>query len=239
MKQSLAIVHLYANEMSIYGDRGNILTLVKRLEWRGYGATVKEVGIGDSFDLTKADLIFAGGGQDRGQVAVGKDLQKRADQLLKAAESDVPMLTICGTYQLFGHRFVTLEGEEIPGIGMFDAETIGSRQRMIGNIVVKTSFGGLVGFENHSGQTYLQAGQEPLGRVEKGHGNNGDDKTEGAVFYNVYGTYLHGPILPKNPAFADHLLLTALKNKYGVERLMPLDDALEFKAVEAAKHRPR
>ncbi len=239
MKQSLTIVHLYANEMNIYGDRGNILTLVKRLEWRGYGAKVIEIGIGDEFDVTKADIIFAGGGQDRGQVAVGQDLQKRAAQIKQAAESGVPMLTICGTYQLFGKRFVTLEGEEIPGIGIFDAETVGSRKRMIGNIVIKTTLGELVGFENHSGQTQLISEKDAFGMVIKGFGNSGEDKTEGVRFKNVFGTYLHGPILPKNPPFADYLILTALKNKYGTERLMPLDDKLELRAAESAKRRPQ
>jgi CobQ-like glutamine amidotransferase family enzyme len=239
MKQSLTIVHLYANEMNIYGDRGNILTLVKRLEWRGFGATVVEVGIGDEFDLLKADIIFAGGGQDRGQVAVGLDLQQRAEQIKQAVAAGVPILTICGTYQLFGKRFVTLDGEKIPGIGVFDAETMGSRKRMIGNIVISTTFGELVGFENHSGQTRLNSRKDAFGKIIKGFGNSGEDKTEGARVNDAFGTYLHGPILPKNPVFADYLILTALKNKYGIERLVPLDDKLELKAAESAKRRPQ
>jgi hypothetical protein len=148
------------------------------------------------------------------------------------------MLTICGSYQLFGKRFVTLEGEEIPGIGIFDAETIGSTERMIGNIVIKTTFGELVGFENHSGKTHLQSGTDAFGRVSRGFGNNGEDKTEGAQVHNVFGTYLHGPILPKNPAFADHLLLLALKRQ-GIDKLEPLDDSLELNAAADAKRRPQ
>jgi hypothetical protein len=225
--------------MNIYGDRGNVLTLIKRLEWRGYEASVVEIGIDDDFDLTKADLVFAGGGQDRGQVAVGQDLQKRSEVLHKLAESDVPMLTICGSYQLFGRRFVTGEGEEIPGIGIFDAETIASDKRMIGNVVMNTTFGELVGFENHSGKTHLTSVESAFGRVTQGFGNNGEDKSEGALVNNVFGTYLHGPILPKNPKFADHLLLTALKNKYGVTSLKPLDDVLELAAHQIAKTRPQ
>lgn len=239
MKQELTIVHLYPKEMSIYGDFGNVLTLAKRLEWRGIGAQIKQVGIGDKFDLRQADIIFAGGGQDRGQVAVGQDLLDRREQLLEAAENGVVMLTICGAYQLFGRRFVTLDGQEIPGIGLFGAETFGSTKRMIGNIVIESPWGRLVGFENHSGKTKLDATQEALGGVVKGYGNDGESGQEGAVSKNVFGTYLHGPILPKNPNLADHLLLLALKRKYATEVLTLLDDGLELAAAASATSRPQ
>ena len=228
----LTITHLYPVEMSIYGDRGNVLTLTQRMAWRGIDARVVEVGVGDDADLTGTDILFAGGGQDRGQVAVGHDLQSRASALRDAADAGVVMLVVCGTYQLFGRRFETLEGHEIPGIGVFKADTIGSTQRLIGNITIDTAWGQLVGFENHSGQTRLDPGQPPLGTVVKGYGNNATDAVEGAVYNNVHGTYMHGPILPRNPALADHLILTAAKRRYDVEHLAPLDDSLERAAAK-------
>ncbi len=239
MKKILTIVHLYPVEMSIYGDRGNVLTLQKRLQWRGYDAKIVEVGIGQKFDLTKADIIFAGGGQDRGQIAVGQDLQKRSDQLHKAADAGVSMLTICGTYQLFGRGFTTLDKQKIPGIGIFRAETFGSTQRMIGNMIVNSPYGRLVGFENHSGQTILDPDQAPLGSVSMGFGNNSIDRHEGAVVNNVFGTYLHGPVLPKNPQFADEILLTALERAGITKKLKPLNDELELAAAKVAGRRPQ
>jgi lipid II isoglutaminyl synthase (glutamine-hydrolysing) len=234
----IVVVHLYPVEMNIYGDRGNVLTLEKRLLWRGIECDVVGVGIASKFDLRRADIIFAGGGQDRGQVAVGKDLQKRRPQLTEAAESGAVMLTVCGTYQLFGRGFKTKEGEDLEGIGLFKARTVGSDHRMIGNIVVESQWGQLVGFENHSGETFLDDGVTALGRVTKGFGNNYSSKQEGAVYKNVYGTYLHGPILPKNPSFTDHLLLAALERR-GTHELSPLDDSLENQAAYVAGSRPR
>jgi CobQ-like glutamine amidotransferase family enzyme len=151
----------------------------------------------------------------------------------------VPMLTICGTYQLFGHGFTTLEGQEIPGISIFNARTMGSTKRMIGNIIVESDFGRLVGFENHSGQTLLEASQKTLGKVVQGFGNDGESEYEGAMVNNTFGTYLHGPMLPKNPTFTDHLILTALRNRYGVEELKPLQDDLENSAAKVAASRPQ
>lgn len=239
MKQTLNILHLYPVEMNIYGDRGNVLTLVKRLEWRDIGARVVEAGVGEQIDWKGVDLVFAGGGQDRGQIAVGKDLQERREDILAAAEGGLPILTICGTYQLFGRFFQPKEGESIPGIGLFKAETHAGDTRMIGNISVETSWGTLTGFENHSGQTVLDEGQEALGRVLSGYGNAPDGGREGASHKNAYGTYLHGPLLPKNPAFTDHLLATALERKYGEVELKALDDALELASHRSAAARPR
>lgn len=238
-KKTITILHLYPEELNIYGDRGNIITLVKRLEWRGYEANVVRAGVGDRVDVSAADIIFGGGGQDRGQVAVGQDLQRHAKALHKAAKDGVPMLTICGTYQLFGRGFTTLEGLQIPGIELFKARTIGGTRRMIGNVTIETPFGRLEGFENHSGRTLLEEGQEAFGTVVRGFGNDGGSGKEGAVVNNVYGTYLHGPVLPKNPAFADALILAALKRKYGVTELNPLDDAVELSATESAASRPQ
>jgi lipid II isoglutaminyl synthase (glutamine-hydrolysing) len=239
VKQSLTILHLYAEELNIYGDRGNILTLVQRLQWRGITSTVIQAGIGDKPDIAKADIIFGGGGQDRGQIAVGQDLQRHAKALHAAAKAGTPMLTICGTYQLFGRGFTTLEGNEIPGIGLFQARTVASHLRLIGNATIDTPLGQVVGFENHSGRTILEEGQKAFGTVVKGYGNDGRSGEEGAVTENVYGTYLHGPVLPENPLLADHLLLTALRRKYGLESLTPLNDYLEQAAARVAMQRPQ
>lgn len=234
----VTILHLYPEELNIYGDRGNILTLIQRLEWRGYSTKLVTAGVGDSPAIEQADIIFGGGGQDRGQIAVGKDLQRHKKALHAAAKAGTPMLTICGTYQLFGRDFTTLDGNVIPGIGIFKARTMGSRLRMIGNVVIEASVGRLVGFENHSGRTLLEEGQQPLGTVIQGYGNDGRSGYEGAITNNVYGTYLHGPVLPKNPHLADALILQALK-KQGVTKLEPLNDYLEQMAAKDAASRPQ
>jgi lipid II isoglutaminyl synthase (glutamine-hydrolysing) len=238
-KPKLTILHLYARELNIYGDGGNILTLVQRLSWRGYDAKVVQAGIGAEPDIAAADIIFGGGGQDRGQVAVGRDLQRHAGALHDASATGVPILTICGTYQLFGRSFTTAEGTEIPGIGLFKARTVASSLRMIGNAVIDTPLGRLVGFENHSGRTILEADQAAFGTVVRGYGNDSRGQQEGAMVGNTYGTYLHGPVLPKNPALADHLILTALQRRYGVTGLEPLDDSLEQAAARVAMKRPQ
>ncbi len=217
--KSITIAHLYPREMSIYGDGGNIRALVQRLKWRGYEAIVEAVEVGKPYDFSKADIVFGGGGQDRGQLIVGADLLERGEALRQAADNGMPMLLVCGLYQLFGHGFTTIEGQTIPGIGVFKVATVGSTTRMIGNIAVESPYGRLVGFENHSGCTTLEAGQKPLGRVTRGYGNDPKSKQEGAVTNNAIGTYLHGPILPKNPELADFLILAALKRKYDISEL--------------------
>jgi CobQ-like glutamine amidotransferase family enzyme len=235
----IVIAHLYPREMNIYGDLGNIITLVKRLEWRGYEAEVRAVEIGEKFDFDAVDIVFGGGGQDSGQLVMGADLLKRGEELRAMAADGVPMLTICGTYQLFGRGFTTMEGQEIAGIDVFRASTAGSRERMIGNIVVESPFGRLVGFENHSGQTVLEPEQAALGEVKKGYGNNSKSGMEGAISGNAIGTYMHGPVLPKNPTLADHLLLTALKRRHGARELQPLPDELEKMTAKVAMGRPQ
>jgi CobQ-like glutamine amidotransferase family enzyme len=235
----VTILHLYPEELNIYGDRGNIITLVKRLVWRGFEPTVVRAGIGDKPPIATTDIIFGGGGQDRGQIAVGHDLQRHAEALHTAAAAGTPMLTICGTYQLFGRDFTTLDGTVIPGIGIFKARTVGSHLRMVGNVIVDTSFGRLVGFENHSGRTILEDGQPVLGKVVQGFGNDGRSGQEGAVAANVYGTYLHGPVLPKNPALADAIILAALRRRYDTPQLEPLNDYLEQAAASTAATRPQ
>jgi CobQ-like glutamine amidotransferase family enzyme len=239
MSQIITIAHLYPREMNIYGDMGNIITLIKRLEWRGYAPVVRRLEIGEPFDFEGVDIIFGGGGQDSGQLVVGADLLARGPALRKLAAEGMPMLVICGLYQLFGREFVTGTGDVIPGIGVFAASTRAGSQRMIGNVVTRSAYGTLVGFENHSGQTVLDPKQLSLGKVITGFGNNPRSGEEGAVSGAAIGTYLHGPVLPKNPQLADHLILAALKRRYGVEQLAPLDDHLETTAAKVAGTRPR
>ncbi len=235
-KPTLEILYLYPNEMNIYSDTGNVLALQRRLEWRGYGVKISYHHPGETFKH-KPDIIIGGGGQDSGQLKVCEDLQKIGSSLHKLADSGVPMLVICGTYQLFGHRFVTNTGEELPGIGIFDAETIGGQKRLIGNIIVDTPLGQIVGYENHSGQTWLKNDQQPLGTVLAGFGNNGEDKTEGARYKNTIGSYLHGSVLPKNPKLADDLIRQALINRGEPAELTSLEDSLATISLGLMKKR--
>lgn len=233
----LKIAHLYPEQMNIYGDRGNILTLRQRALWRGIDATVEAIRPGMEVDWASYDLAFFGGGQDSGQTLIAEDfVVHQREGLERAIERDLVMLAICGGYQLLGHYFMTFTGEKLPGIGVLDVHTVGGVERLIGNIVVELSEGlgsasRLVGFENHSGRTYLGPESRPLGRVVHGYGNNGEDHTEGAIYRNVYGCYMHGSLLPKNPLFADHLITLALAHRYGEAiPLQPLDDRLEATA---------
>ena len=236
----IVIAHLYPQRMNIYGDTGNVIALRQRLEWRGIDARVDRVEVGDPYDLRQADLVMAGGGEDRAQAEVAADLQTRSDAVRDAVAEGVVFLTVCGAYQLFGRRFVAADGSELPGIGVFAAETLAGRDRMIGNVVVTSPWGDLVGFENHGGRTFLDPEQAPLGAVRKGSGNNGETAEEGAVVGNCFGTYLHGSLLPKNPAFTDELLLRAMRRRHGEDiTLRPLDDDLEHRAAAVASRRPR
>lgn len=238
MNREVIIGHLYPREMNIYGDMGNIITLVRRLEWRGYRPIVRSVEIGAEVDFSEFDIIFGGGGQDSGQLVVGEDLQRHGDSLRAMAADGMPMLLICGLYQLFGREFLTSESGKIPGIDVFHATTKAGNVRMIGNIVMDSRFGRLVGFENHSGQTYLDEGQDSLGTVVKGSGNAPKSGIEGAITNWAIGTYLHGPLLPKNPMLADALLGEAIRRKFGDAQLAPLDDELAQKASVLAQQRP-
>jgi hypothetical protein len=238
----LRIAHLYAEEMNIYGDRGNILTLSKRAEWRGFGVDVRPIGRGPSPDLSDIDLIFWGGGQDRDQELVFKDAAAhKVESIRRAIDAGSVVLAVCGGYQLLGEYYVTADGKKLPGLGLVDLHTVPGRKRNIGNIVIETSGLGLepatlVGFENHSGKTYLGPGLQPLGRVLRGAGNNGEDGFEGVVAGNVLGTYLHGSLLPKNPQLADLLIERALKRQ-GVERLPPLAAVEEMAANQSMSER--
>lgn len=236
--KTINIVHLYPNEMNTYGDRGNILTLARRCEWYGYRPVVHHHHAGDELPIW-ADIVLGGGGQDSAQAEIQRDILAIAERLHELAENQTPMLMVCGSYQLLGHRFVTQDGREIRGIGVFDVETYGGERRLIGNVRAETDYAGpLFGFENHSGRTYLESSQQPLGYVTRGNGNNGEDKTEGARTHNVFGTYLHGPILPNNPQFADLLIQIATTNKYGEFDERPLDDSIASLARENAMNRP-
>lgn len=231
----LKICHMYPDVLNLYGDRGNVLCMTRRLKWRGIDVSVTKLPIGDSRSLAGFDLVFIGGGQDFEQQVLLSDLHRGKDKEIKAAVEDgVTFLTICGGYQMLGSYYETFDGKRCDFIGALDLYTKGSVKRMIGNYKFRCSpsAGGsvVVGFENHSGKTWLGSGLEPLGKVLSGYGNNGEDGSEGAHYKNVFGTYSHGPLLPKNPELCDLILKTALERKYGSAELMPLDDSFELLA---------
>lgn len=233
--KTINIVQLYPKEMNIYGDNGNIIILGNRLKWRGIKYKIFHIGIGDKLP-DSVDIIVGGGGQDSGQQIIEKDLLKRKYTLETLANEEVVMLMICGMYQLFGKEFITSNQKTINGIGILPIITKAEDERLVGNLVIETPFGKMVGYENHSGRTWLDSDCAPLGKVIKGNGNNGTDKTEGARKLNVFGSYMHGPILSKNPVFADELLSLASKRK-GYE-LARLDDQIENMAATHAIRRP-
>lgn len=256
----LTFVHLYPNVLNLYGDRGNVITLRQRCLWRGIGFETVAVGLGDTY-CGDGDLLFIGGDQDREQQVVAADLRERKGGGIRdAVERGIPLLAVCGGYQLLQRVYRPAAGPDLTGLGLFDAETVHpgiQSPRRVGNLAIEWRHGTLVGFENHGGRTYLGPGVAPLGSVLVGSGNNGEDGLEGAVYRNVYGTYMHGSLLPKNPALADHLLALALRIKYGdpvltsssskqpgpssgsqvediASMLPPLDDTLEQRAHDAA-----
>ncbi len=240
---SLKIMMLYPLEMNIYGDHGNLEYLTMRAE--AYGFKVQQIMYepGDMFPMD-VDIVLGGGGQDSGQGKIMDDLLMIAPKLQKLADFGVPMLMICGLYQMFGHYFLTADGKKIPGIGIFDAYTAAGKKRLIGNVVADWSGYQLVGYENHSGLTHLNSGQTPLAKVATGCGNNEDSGYEGARTSNVIGSYLHGPLLPKNPKLADELIEIAISNKKIKAELLPNEQILELdqlskKAREVAINRPR
>ena len=255
---TLNICHLYPNLMDTYGDKGNIVTLQKRCEWRGIDVNLANISIDESHSAFDFDLYFFGGGQDKTQTIVGKDLLKKERIIKKAIDDGAVLLSICGGYQLLQKYFKTKTGKIIKGIGLFDAYTVGSNDRMIQNLWIDLEDNlkddirkiyptidseqlttDLIGFENHSGKTYLGKDTKPLGKIIKGSGNNGEDKTEGAVYKNAFGCYLHGSLLPKNPHFADYLITKALERRYGKVKLKPLDDEIEWLAHKSAIEKAR
>jgi hypothetical protein len=238
----LRVLALYPDQMNIYADRGNILFLRRRCEWRGIGFAYSAAGPGDTVDPAAHDLFYLGGGQDRDQRAVAADMVATKREALGAAVDDgAVMLAVCGGYQLLGHSY-QLGEERLPGIGLADITTVRvPGPRLIGNVAIEAELGGegprtIAGFENHGGRTHLGAAATPLGRVIRGFGNNGDDGLEGVRRDNLIGTYLHGPLLPKNAWLADHLIAVALERRYGDRpQLEPLEDELELAASESAR----
>jgi lipid II isoglutaminyl synthase (glutamine-hydrolysing) len=234
----LRVCALYPELLNIYADRGNLLLLERRCAWRGIGFAVASASLGDGVDPDAHDLFYIGGGQDRDQALCAFDMVRtKREALHAAAGAGKPLLAVCGGYQLLGHAY-QLGDEEIPGIGLVDLRTVREdAPRLIGNIAIEARLPGLdgprvlAGFENHGGRTYLGAGEQPLGRVVRGHGNTGHSGFEGVRRGNVIGTYMHGPLLPKNAWFADWLIAAAL----GLDELEPLDDELERAAHESAR----
>lgn len=238
MDLHLNLVHLYPRLLNLYGDRGNIITLKQRCAWRGIELCVHEVGMGEQLPDVDIDLFFMGGDQDREQEVVIEDLRRNhAGAIQQAVDRDVPFLAVCGSYQLLQRSYHPAEGPDLAGLGVFDAYTVHPGHevtRCVGNIVVEWERGTVVGFENHGGRTYLNGDTRPFGKVLTGFGNNGKDGTEGARVRNVFGTYVHGSLLPKNPAFADYLLELTIRRAHGGYELSPLDDTLEHRAHDGA-----
>ncbi len=233
----LSLAHLYPKLLNIYGDLGNITALKKRCEWRGIELEIISVDAGENINPQLFDMYFIGGGQDLQQIMVAKELQSQKNALHEAAEQNAVFLAICGGYQLLGKYYQPHNGERLEGIGLLDAYTIGNSARFIGNVTAKSEFltpQTIVGFENHGGLTYLEEGTLPFSKIEIGNGNNGKDKTEGARKRNVFGTYLHGSLLPKNPHFADYLIKLALEKKYNEKiELARINDEIEHLAHSA------
>ena len=231
IKTEIKIAHFYPDLLNLYGDRGNIITLTKRCLWRGIDVSVKEYGINDEVDFSDIDIAFIGGGSDREQLIVCKRLREIKKDITEFAEDMGVILGICGGYQLLGN-FYQLENENIEGLSILDIYTVQKKGRLISNVVIENEAGKIVGFENHGGRTYINS-HKPFGKVLYGNGNNGEDGFEGVEYKNVYGTYLHGPLLPKNPAFSDKIIRKALERKYKKEiTLESLDDKEEKRAAE-------
>ncbi|MBQ7566202.1 MAG: glutamine amidotransferase [Oscillospiraceae bacterium] len=237
----LRICHLYPDVLNLYGDRGNILCMTRRLQLRGIEVETTGVSVGEKIDASQYDLFFIGGGQDFEQEVLLEDLAGgKTAEIKSAIEDGKTFLAICGGYQMLGHYYKTWDGQMCDFTGALDLYTEGSKTRMIGNYMF--SFDELpgeriVGFENHSGKTYLGPALQPMGTVLAGYGNNGEDGTEGARYKNVFATYSHGCLLPKNPHLCDHILLAALKRKYGEAELSPLDDSFELAAHDYMMNR--
>jgi lipid II isoglutaminyl synthase (glutamine-hydrolysing) len=244
---TLTLGHLYPAQLNLYGDRGNIITLQRRCMMRGIALRVVQLGIGDALAPDEYDLLFIGGGQDREQAPVAQDIfEMKGIGLWAAVEDDMPVLAVCGGYQLLAHYYRPASGPDMRGLGIFDAWTIHKGAhvaRCIGDIAIEWNGNTLVGFENHGGRTYLGTAK-PLGKVLKGHGNNSEDRSEGAIYRNAFGTYLHGSLLPKNPHFADHLLALALQRSYGLseddlKKIFPRYLSLEERTARGTREKKR
>ena len=220
--------------MNIYGDRGNVLALAQRARWRGIAPTVREIRIGEPIP-TDTDIFFFGGGQDQEQIAVSRDLAgAKGEAITTAVESGAALLSVCGGYQLLGKEYRPHDADPLPGIGLFDVQSTAGAERFIGNVVVDSQWGSLVGFENHSGLTFLGESATPMGNVRVGRGNNGRDGTEGVIYRNALGCYLHGSLLPKNPVLTDWLLAAGLRHRYGDDTMDAVDSGIEDAAHASA-----
>jgi hypothetical protein len=226
---------MYPELLNLYGDSGNVLVMRKRLTWRGLGCEVREFHVGDRLSLSGVDFVLIGGGSDREQRIVCDRLLEARQELVSFVEDGGVLLAVCGGYQLLGHSYL-MGDEEVPGLSLVDLYTDRGSPRLIGNIAVQSRISKqpIVGFENHGGRTHLGAGVEPMGSVLFGHGNDGESGEEGCLYRNVVGTYVHGPLLPKNPGVADYLLGKALERRYGDGELEPLDDEAELAANRRA-----
>ena len=241
----VAVAHLYPDYLNIYADRGNIAVLARRAAWRGIEFEVETIGLGEPLRPGAQDLLYVGGGQDREQALVAADLAGRRDELEEAVDGGAAVLAVCGGYQLLGRFYRDRSGAELPGVELFDHHTIAGERRMIGDVLLDCELEPgerrtLAGFENHAGRTILGPGAEPLGRVVAGFGNDGESGFEGCRRGRALGTYLHGPLLPRNPWLADWLLEQALTHRLGEPpRLDPLPDELEVRAHQVAAERAR
>jgi lipid II isoglutaminyl synthase (glutamine-hydrolysing) len=238
---NIRVAHLYPDYLNIYADRGNIAVLARRAAWRGHVLEVDPVGMRDPIVPGGHDLYYLGGGQDREQLLVAHDLAAKAEPLKGAAAGGAAFLAVCGGYQLLGRGYRGFHGEDMPGVGLLPLETVAGDRRMIGDVLLETDLGPIAGFENHVGRTYLDPGAEPLGRVVSGFGNDGESGFEGCRLGRAVGTYLHGPLLPRNPRLADWLLAQALAHRTGGDppELPPLADDLEAQAFGVSARRAR
>jgi lipid II isoglutaminyl synthase (glutamine-hydrolysing) len=245
VSEKIVVGHLYPDYLNIYADRGNIAVLERRAAWRGVGFEYRTIGLGEAVRPDEQDLYYVGGGQDREQALVAPDLAAKGEPLREAVAQGAAFLAVCGGYQLLGRFYRDRSGAELPGIGLLPHHTVAGERRMIGDVLLECELEPgqrrlLAGFENHAGQTYLEAGAEPLGRVVAGFGNNGEDGFEGSRLAGVVGTYLHGPLLPRNPWLADWLIVQALARKRGEPaELEPLPDDLESAAQQVSADRAR
>jgi CobQ-like glutamine amidotransferase family enzyme len=245
VRGKLVVGHLYPDYLNIYADRGNMAVLERRAAWRGIGFDYRTIGLGEAVRPGEHDLYYVGGGQDREQALVAPDLAGKGEPLREAVANGAAFLAVCGGYQLLGRFYRDRSGAELPGIGLLPHHTVAGERRMIGDVLLECELAPgerrlLAGFENHAGRTYLEDGAEPLGRVVAGFGNNGEDGFEGSRLGSAVGTYLHGPLLPRNPWLADWLIARALAHRLGeAPELEPLADDFESSAAQVSAERAR